>query len=275
MFSNLFIIFVFNVVALGLWLLNFDDVAKHRPVYAIDLPGFGKSSRIEFLDEAILVEKQYVKIIEDWRVKMNISKMNICGHSLGGFLGFSYAISYPERLQHLILADPWGLTPKPINKKRYNSNITDKLGSFFSNIAYPLTILRMLGPFSQWIVESTFPEMVANLTAFVGNKEIVIQYMYQMNLQTPTGEGAFKTMMDEFYWVQHPLVKRMDSLSETIPITLIWAEYTALDKIDEGLLKKLRSKSYVKIHTVKGVNHEFFAYNSIEFNELINEACTL
>ena len=263
------------ILALGLWLLNFDDVATNRPVYAIDLPGFGKSSRIEFLDEAILVEQQYVKIIEDWRVRMNISKMNICGHSMGGFLGFSYAISYPERMQHLILADTWGLTPKPINKKRINSNITDKLGSFFSKYAYPLTLLRMLGPFSEWIVESTFPEMLAKLTAFVGNKEIVKQYMHQMNLQTPTGEGAFKTMMDEYYWVQHPLVKRMDSLSETIPITLIWAEYTALDKIDEELLKTMRPKSYVKIHTMKGVGHEFFAYNSIEFNELMNEACAM
>ena len=274
-FLNLFIINVFNVVALGLWLLNFDDVAKNRPVYAIDLPGFGKSSRIEFLDEAILVEQQYVKIVEDWRVKMNISKMNICGHSMGGLIGFSYAISFPQNVQHLILADPWGLTPKPINKKRNNSNISDKIGSFFSKIAYPITILRMFGPFSQWIVEFTFPEMVAKLTAFVGNKEIVIQYMHQINLQTPTGEGAFKTMMDEFYWVQHPLVKRIDSLSETIPITLIWAEYSALDKIDEGLFGKLRSKSYVKIHTVKGVGHEFFAYNSIEFNDLINESCAL
>lgn len=247
----------------------------NRPVYAIDLPGFGKSSRIAFLDDAILVEQQYVKIIENWRVNMKIEKMNFCGHSMGGFIGFSYAISFPQHVQHLILADPWGLTEKPSDKKRNYSNISDKIGSFFSTIAYPITLLRMLGPFGQAVIDITFPELVANLTAFVGNKETVVQYIHQMNLKTPTGEGAFKTMMDEYYWVKNPMIKRIDKLSETIPITLIWAEYSSLDKIDEDLFKQLRSKSYLKIHTVKGVTHEFFAYNSIEFNNLINESCAL
>ena len=91
-------------LGIGFWVLNFDTFAKNRPVYAIDLLGFGKSSRPKFSKDAKEIEMQYVSSIEKWRECMKIEKMILLGHSFGGYLSTAYSIKYPERIEHLILA---------------------------------------------------------------------------------------------------------------------------------------------------------------------------
>lgn len=81
----------------GLWVLNLDSLAKHRPVYAIDILGFGRSSRPNFSSDAMTAEKQLVKSVEEWRREMNLEEMILLGHSMGGFIAASYAISHPNR----------------------------------------------------------------------------------------------------------------------------------------------------------------------------------
>lgn len=72
-------------------------MSKSRPVYAIDLLGFGRSSRPEFNKDSEVAEKQLVKSIEEWRKEVNINKFILLGHSFGGYLSASYALTYPER----------------------------------------------------------------------------------------------------------------------------------------------------------------------------------
>lgn len=88
---------------IAFWVLNLDAFAADRPLYAIDLLGYGRSSRSKFSKDAEEIENQYVDSIEKWRQQMGIVKMVILGHSFGGFLASSYAIKYPERIEHLIL----------------------------------------------------------------------------------------------------------------------------------------------------------------------------
>lgn len=101
------------VSALAFWMLNFDELSKNHPVYAIDLLGFGKSSRPNFADDPHEIEEQYVRFLERWRESMNIPKMILLGHSLGGFISSCYALRHPDRVEHLILADPWGFQSAP------------------------------------------------------------------------------------------------------------------------------------------------------------------
>ena len=270
---------LFFLEALGMWLLNFDELAKHRPVYAIDLPGFGKSSRKEYSKDPLLVEQQLVKVIETWRIKMNITKMILLGPSMGGFIAASYAITFPNRVQHLILADPWGLTEKPSNgKPNKHSKLADKLGIFFSKFVNPLGVLRLAGPFGQWVIECTFADMLTHLESmndFVLNRDTLTQYLNQINLHKPTGEVAFISMVDGFYWAKNPMIKRIDALSDAVPMTLILAEKSWIDSIDEDLLKKSRSNSYVNYQMIENVGHELFAYNPKKFNCIVKEACAL
>lgn len=42
-------------------------------------------------------EQQMVWAVEEWRKEMKLENMILLGHSMGGFLAASYAISYPNR----------------------------------------------------------------------------------------------------------------------------------------------------------------------------------
>lgn len=59
--------------------------------------GFGRSSRPSFSTDALIAEKQLVKSVEEWRREMNINKMILLGHSMGGFIATSYSMDYPDR----------------------------------------------------------------------------------------------------------------------------------------------------------------------------------
>lgn len=97
----------------ALFAMNFDELSKCRTVYAIDLPGYARSSRCSFKSKPEEAEAQYVNSIESWRIQIGLEKFCLLGHSFGGYLSAAYALKHPERVSHLILADPWGLPEKP------------------------------------------------------------------------------------------------------------------------------------------------------------------
>lgn len=171
----------------GLWLMNLDALAQQRPVYAMDTIGFGRSSRPKFKPDGLEAEQQFVQAIEDWRKEMHLTEMIICGHSMGGFLATSYAIAHPDRVKHLILADPWGFPEKPKDVSK-----TYKVSPIVRGIAYvlqplnPLWLLRAAGPFGQWVVGKVRPDIVRKFTAVVQDEQIVPEYIHQCNARSPT-----------------------------------------------------------------------------------------
>ena len=72
--------------ALAFWMLNFDSFAHQRPVYAVDLLGFGRSSRPTFSNTPQEIEAQYVTFLEEWRKIMKLEKMILLGIKLPIFL---------------------------------------------------------------------------------------------------------------------------------------------------------------------------------------------
>lgn len=136
----------------ALWCLNLDSLSAERPVYAIDLLGFGRSSRPKFSSNAEEAESQLVKSVEEWRREMQLDKIVLLGHSMGGFLAASYAINYPERVKHLVLADPWGFPEKPSDASaKYNLPFWVKAIAFVVQPLNPLWAVRLAGPFGKLI----------------------------------------------------------------------------------------------------------------------------
>ena len=137
----------------GLWALNLQEFAADRPIYAIDLLGFGRSSRISFPKDPILAEAVFVESLESWRQQMGLNKsFALLGHSMGGYIAAAYALRYPEHVRHLILADPWGFMEPPSSDEWRGSHpvwlraIAAVLQPF-----NPLTGIRLAGPLGMYI----------------------------------------------------------------------------------------------------------------------------
>lgn len=65
------------------------------------------------------------------------------------------------------------------------------------------------------------------------------------------GESAFHAMMHGFGWAKNPVVKRMDKLSDDMPITLLYGSRSWVDNSAGETIKQYRSSSYVNVQVGK------------------------
>lgn len=136
----------------------------------------------------MVAEKQLVRSIEEWRREMNIKEMNLLGHSMGGFLATSYTMSYPNRVKHLILADPWGFAERP---KEIAIPLWMKAIGYVVSPLNPLWALRAAGPYGQWVVQKTRPDILRKFEDVShphnsDEENLMAHYIHQCNAQTPT-----------------------------------------------------------------------------------------
>lgn len=106
--------------ASGYWGPCLSSLQESFNVWCVDLPGTGRSNRDESMPGTC--EGWYRKIrtkLDEWRSSIGLEKFLICGHSLGAHIAASYAINYPERCQHLILASPVGVHLPPVELRDY------------------------------------------------------------------------------------------------------------------------------------------------------------
>lgn len=70
-----------------------------RPVYAIDLPGHGRSPG-PGLDNIV----DFVRLIAAWVEALGVEPFALGGHSLGSAIALSYALAQPQQVKALLLA---------------------------------------------------------------------------------------------------------------------------------------------------------------------------
>ncbi|KNE71508.1 hypothetical protein AMAG_15724 [Allomyces macrogynus ATCC 38327] len=103
--------------ALGMWVENVEELAREYDVYAVDLLGWGGSSRPNFAKSFAntpeAAQAFFVESLDAWRTAMNLDKITLVGHSMGGFVAGSYLLRYPSHLRKLILLSPIGLRGFP------------------------------------------------------------------------------------------------------------------------------------------------------------------
>lgn len=81
----------------------------NRKVYAVDARNHGESERSNFFNFTILA-----KDLEKFMETMNISKAVIIGHSMGGMVAISMALTVPQRVETVVVEDmsPADLKPE-------------------------------------------------------------------------------------------------------------------------------------------------------------------
>lgn len=87
-------------------------LCQRYQVIAPDLPGFGKSSGSKLNWDY----DDYAKCLIDFLNTLNIKKVHLIGHSLGGGISVTLAASMPFLVKSVILVDSTGIPVDPIPK---------------------------------------------------------------------------------------------------------------------------------------------------------------
>ncbi|XP_066288463.1 (Lyso)-N-acylphosphatidylethanolamine lipase-like isoform X3 [Branchiostoma lanceolatum] len=259
----------------AIWLLNVDAIGTHRSLYAFDILGFGRSSRPTFSTEADVIEEEFVNSIEEWREGVGLEKFILLGHSFGGFLAASYSLKHPDRVQHLILADPWGFaerTEKAAEEQRARVPFWIKaVGTVLLNFN-PLAAVRAAGPWGPGLVQRFRPDLQAKFSE-VFDDDTIFSYLYHCNAQSPSGEAAFSYMQIPFGWAKNPMLPRMMQLRRDIPVTFIYGARSWMDKESGKQVKVQRQDSYVDVQSVPEAGHHVYADQYEDFNRLVVQVC--
>lgn len=86
------------------WKQNIPALAENNRVIALDLPGFGKSSKT--VDEYSI--SFFAKMVAELQDSLGISKAVWIGHSMGGQIALLGAHSFPDKIAKLVLLAPAG-----------------------------------------------------------------------------------------------------------------------------------------------------------------------
>lgn len=86
-----------------LGLRRFDSLAKNHTLVYFDGFGRGKSDTAKDVKEYSLTRD--IEDLEGLRIALRYDKWNVLGHSYGGVVAQGYAIKYPSRVSHLLLAN--------------------------------------------------------------------------------------------------------------------------------------------------------------------------
>ena len=92
--------------SLAIWEENIAPLAQGHTVYAIDLPGSGKSDKSKNLDYHSVTGAQFLIRLMD---TLGINRATLIGNSGGGLVTTICALTYPERIDKLVLVDSAGL----------------------------------------------------------------------------------------------------------------------------------------------------------------------
>lgn len=83
------------------WMKNWEALCAVTEVYALDLPGFGRSPR----QKPFSIQAEF-SALAGWLAALKLEPVVVVGHSLGGYLSALLAARRPDQVAGLVLVDP-------------------------------------------------------------------------------------------------------------------------------------------------------------------------
>jgi len=237
----------------GGWYKNIADLSKEYTVYALDLPGSGGSSKVNF--KHVNFEKAFVETTRRFIERFDLHDLTILGHSLGGWIALRLALEDHSRIRRLILVDSVGFG--------------DYIPGRFKLAAYY--------PFAKLLSKSAIPATTKGL------KEFITSVMHEK-------QEADQIFIDYYHasvnrdFITHPLIL-INRLFDWISFKKEFILRSRLHEIDlptliiagdrDPLIPLSTVQSYfskissAKIRIMKDAGHTPFLECPEEFNELI------
>ncbi len=197
------------------WHTVHSKLAQRFTVIAPDLLGHGQSDK----PRADYSVAAYANGMRDLLSVLDIEKVTVVGHSLGGGVAMQFAYQFPQLVERLILVGAGGVTKEV--------NVALRLASLPLG-AGALALLRLP------MVLSTLRATGQALGMFIGStgvgRDIPDMLRILADLPEPTASAAFtRTLRAVVDW-RGQVVTMLDRcyLTESIPVQLIWGEQDAV-----------------------------------------------
>ena len=228
----------------------FQSLSQHcSRVYAIDLLGFGRSSKPLFPADESTAEAMFVDSIEAWRIQMQMKDFILCAHSFGAYVAANYAHKYP--VKGLILFEPWGLPAK------------SHTGTWFETYATtvnPLRLLKLLGPAALPLMTVVTADLFQQTFADIGEQDEMLSYLYHSNVQC-TGDAGFMTLKAPLH-----LAKKSLSLCGLHNVTVIYGSDSWIFAMNDEL------DGEAAVEVILGAGHQIYADQLELFVEAVMRA---
>eukprot|EP00850_Spirogloea_muscicola_P013211 SM000088S23752 [mRNA] locus=s88:469039:471916:+ [translate_table: standard] len=253
--------------AQGFFFRNFDALADHFRVHAIDQLGWGGSSRPAFVCKSTEeTESWFVDSLEDWRKAKGIDKFVLLGHSFGGYISARYALKHPERVQRLILVGTAGFAPESDKMMKFRGTFKGQMLSFLWNAnTTPQSIIRFFGPLGPRFVlgytSNRFGEKAQGLKLTDDEAPLFTDYMYHTLAGQASGEMCLKHLFSLGAFARRPLVH--DAHDFKMPTSFIygtddWMNYRAgyeaaqMMEVDVDLMRVPQGGHYIFLDNAPG-----------------------
>ncbi|MCL9809228.1 alpha/beta fold hydrolase [Flavobacterium luminosum] len=87
------------------WYRNIETLKENYTCVALDLPGFGKSTKVA----PAYTPSFFAEIAYKLTQQLKLKNITVVGHSMGGQTAVKLALNYPKKIQSLILVAPAGI----------------------------------------------------------------------------------------------------------------------------------------------------------------------
>ncbi|MEZ4647258.1 MAG: alpha/beta fold hydrolase [Candidatus Eisenbacteria bacterium] len=186
------------------WLRNIPEWSKTRRVIAIDLPGYGLSSKGDYPYSLSF----YAEVLTEFLDELGIEKVHLGGHSLGGQIAMVTALQHPTRVENLILVAPAGF-----------ETFTRGEGQWFKSV---MTV--------DLVKETTIQGIAENLNANFHRTPPEAEFMITDRIQIRGADGfedyCYAVTRNVAAMIDEPVAKRLDDIEQ--PTLVIFGENDGL-----------------------------------------------
>lgn len=186
------------------WNKNIDELSKSYRTIAIDLPGYGESTK-EGVEISMV---NYAKAVLELMKELHLEHTVLAGHSMGGQIAITVALQAPERISKVILAAPAGFeTFSEQQKQLLQTNITPEIVQQTTPeqiTAYLKANFHLMPADAQFMIEDRLKLMSSN----------------QLEAYSKAVAGSVAAMVDE------PVANHLNKLN--MPVLILFGEKDAL-----------------------------------------------
>jgi 4,5:9,10-diseco-3-hydroxy-5,9,17-trioxoandrosta-1(10),2-diene-4-oate hydrolase len=199
------------------WMLSFDALAAHNRVYALDLPGHGRTDKPLSASYRLV---DLARFVNDFMGALDISQAHIVGHSMGGGIALQLTLQFPEAVDKLVLVCSAGLGKEATLVLRITA--VPLLGEILTRPSLNGT-RRLLKEFVKdpAFLTDDFVDLSYRMAALPGAQQAV--------LKTLRSAGNLFGQYDDTY---RPIVDNLESIQ--CPVLIVWGRQDRVLPVAHG-----------------------------------------